>query len=631
MCAVWTEEPTTEHQPTEETVGSVVSPSEVRRFGGLPDAGLPPAGAAAAAAGRRLAQHPLLSARRGAGGEQEWLSGVQLLLAPLGIHLDLLKLRDGGAVLRCTATHPVPRDAACDLTKAILDLPPDPGGSGHGTVVENSCMKRGAEACLYMLLWHPSRSTDEREAHSPTGTALPAAPAPTGRTAETAPVAAVAADRSPAPPAVPGATAFPMARTPPPAQGRAVTPAPIQPVPRPTTPAGVPEARPSPAAPSPLPVFDDLATSVVAPSRLPEWPEPLPDHRFRQLGDQLAGGLRRLSGTRSRPAAGSRRAPWLRRRAWLLVLATLAGAVGGLWAGKHEGISYSAQATLVVQSGSGRSGPGSANDANALAITYSALLPTDSRITGAAGRALGVSASTVSRHLSVSVETDTAVLLLKYHASSPAQAVRGAQTVARVAAGSAPPSAAIPGGSLAVVQLPSSASVAGSLHKDGLPLGLVLGLAVGAILVIAAERTDPRIDGPEQLGAACHCPATAVPGGMSPTEMARAISRVAGPASRVTVVPLTPVDDPPARALGRALATDRTSGEPVFDNGPAFETNTDELATGAGPTVLVAGYGTPRRRVQAAVGRLRLLGREPLWAVLADSAAAEPEVPSGAR
>lgn len=565
--------------PSSDTVGSVMSPSEVRRFAGLPDLGPPEAGPVAVAAGRRLARHPLVASRHDGAGDDDWLSGAQLLLAPLGVHLELLKIRPGGAVLRCRASSGISGAAACDLAKAVIESVP--GASGRpGTVVETTCMKRGADGCLYMLLWEadgpgaPAADAHAADAH--------AADAPTSVTEPPSPALA---DQPPT--------------------GRAV---PM------VDPAAMPLAAP------PLPMVDPAAMPVAAP---PSVPTSMSDRGVDRLRPRLPA-----IGGRRRRARG--RAPWLRRRAWMLVIAALAGGVGGLWAGNHKGVSYSAQATLVVQSGSGRSGPGNANDANALAITYSALLPTDSVIVGSAARTLGVSPTTLSHHLSVSVETGTAVMLLKYSAPTVAAAVRGAQTVARAAAGAAPPSAAIPAGSLVVVQLPTTASIAGSLHKVGLPLGILLGLVVGAILVIAVERADPRLDTAEQLAAVCGCPATSVPDGMTTAEIARAISRVVGPASRVTVVPMAVVDTPAAVSLGRALEADRASGDPAFEIGPSFETGADELAGGSGPTMLVTSFGAPRRRVQAAVERLRLLGREPLWAALAGTTAGKPEIPSRA-
>jgi capsular polysaccharide biosynthesis protein len=611
--------------PSSDTVGSVMSPSEVRRFAGLPDLGPPEAGPVAVAAGRRLAQHPLVSSRHGRAGDDDWLSGAQLLLAPLGVHLELLKIRPGGAVLRCRASSAISGAAACDLAKAVIESVP--GASGRpGTVVETTCMKRGAEGCLYMLLWEADGPSANGHAHAPDASAADTSAADTSAADGHAPDASAPdAHARPSPSAdlpsgpAPGPVPGPQVR--PSAAGDQAPAVPLS-----TWVTDQPAAAPSTAlADQPptdrvMPVVDPAAKPIAAP---PSVPTAMTDRGVDRLRPPLPA-----IGGRQRRARG--RAPWLRRRAWMLVIAALAGGIGGLWAGNHKGVSYSAQATLVVQSGSGRSGPGNANDANALAITYSALLPTDSVIVGSAARTLGVSPTTLSHHLSVSVETGTAVMLLKYSAPTVAAAVRGAQTVARAAAGAAPPSAAIPAGSLVVVQLPTTASIAGSLHKVGLPLGILLGLVVGAILVIAVERADPRLDTAEQLAAVCGCPATSVPDGMTIAEIARAISRVVGPASRVTVVPVAGVDTPAAVSLGRALAADRTSGDPAFEIGPSFETGADELAGGSGPTMLVTSFGAPRRRVQAAVERLRLLGREPLWAALAGTTVGKPEIPSRA-
>ncbi len=659
MCAVRTEQPT-----SGDSFGSLVSPSEVREFAGLPDLGLPEAGPAAAAAGRRLARHPLLTDSLGGGPDGEWVSATQLLLSPLGVHLDLLKLRPGGAVLRCRASS-VPGASACDLTKAVLES--IPGATGRpGTVVETTCMKRGADACLYMLLWEADgpagngnghgngngngniNGNGNGNGHGPGhdhGPAAPAPASPVGLPVPTVPDETVAAaPKAPAGPTA-GTSAAPREEphpVPVPVAGPNhlvadhlvadhlvadhlvadhldpdhLDPDHLDPVVAPAPSAGVEPVGFHGASP----VAGATTEPVVISLRSTQWTSTIRGAIRSRLG--IPGiGVRRRRGTK--------RASWFRRRAWLLVVAALAGGFGGQWAGNHKGVSYSAQATLVVQSGSGRTGPGSANNADALAVTYSALIPTDATIVDSAARSLGISPSALSHHLSVSVETGTAVMLLKYAAPTGTSAVRGAQTIARAAAGDGPSSAAIPAGSVAVVQLPNTASIAGSLHKAGLPLGIVLGLAVGAILVIAVERADPRVDTADELATVCGCPAS-VPEGVSAAEIVRAISRVVGPDNPVTVVPMDTVDAGAARSLGHGLAADRAPGEPVFEVGPPFETRADELANGLGPTVLVTGFGVPRRRVQAAVERLRLMGREPLWAALAGSTTGRPELPTHA-
>jgi hypothetical protein len=50
--------------------------------------------------------------------------------------------------------------------------------------------------------------------------------------------------------------------------------------------------------------------------------------------------------------------------------------------------------------------------------------------------------------------------------------------------------------------------------------------------------------------------------------------------------------------------------------GPPFATGVVQLSGGSGPTILVLRTGRRLRDVSAAVERLRLMGRAPLWAVL---------------
>src|ERR1700728_917689 len=62
--------------------------------------------------------------------------------------------------------------------------------------------------------------------------------------------------------------------------------------------------------------------------------------------------------------------PWFRRRWWLLLLCLIAGTGGGYYARTSQTLAYSASAELAVSSGASGAGPGSANDADALAVTY---------------------------------------------------------------------------------------------------------------------------------------------------------------------------------------------------------------------------------------------------------------------
>ncbi len=305
------------------------------------------------------------------------------------------------------------------------------------------------------------------------------------------------------------------------------------------------------------------------------------------------------------------------RRSWLLVLALLAGTAGGFLAAAGSSTSYSATSTLVVQSGAGRAGPGSANDAEALATTYAALIPKDQAILQRVAGALHTSTSAVSQHLSVSVELGTSLLLVRYNAPTAEEAVAGSALLARTVVGSAAPTPAIASGSVVIVQLPTTGVAGGALHKYGAPIGAIFGMLLGIVLVLAAERADPRIDDTFTLGRAAGCPAASVPEDLSVPELAGALTRSAGGAT-VTVVPLEDPDGAAALALARRLVTTMpatSSGSPLAV-GPSFATGAVDLSRGSGPTILVLRTGRRLRDVSAAVERLRLMGRAPVWAVL---------------
>jgi capsular polysaccharide biosynthesis protein len=305
------------------------------------------------------------------------------------------------------------------------------------------------------------------------------------------------------------------------------------------------------------------------------------------------------------------------RRGWLLALALAAGSAGGWFAGVHAGTTYGAQATLVVQSGAGKTGPGSANDALALATTYSALISKDQSILSTAGGMLHMSSGTVARSLSVTVENGTSLLLVDFSAPTAAQAVAGADAVARAVASSTPLTAAIAAGSVAIVSVPNTAHRQGTLHKYGIALGGFLGLVVGLILVLAAERADPRIDDAVSMATAAGCRAALVPNDLSFAELARVLSD-AGTPKGLTVVPITISDTAPTMELARGLRPCWPTNGPAVAISPSFSSGVIELSRGSGPTVLVSHPGTRQRDVVAAAERLRMIGRPPVWAVLAN-------------
>jgi len=302
------------------------------------------------------------------------------------------------------------------------------------------------------------------------------------------------------------------------------------------------------------------------------------------------------------------------------VIGLVAGSLGGLFAGTHGSVSYSATTVLVVQAGGSTVATSSADGAEELAVTYAALIPDDQALLGRLAAETGTSPSEIGHRLSVQAESGTALIEVHFTGSDPVSAVDGANAVARALTSASPPGRAIVPGSVTTVSPARSGSRTGTLHKYGLPLGVLLGLAVGGGAALVAERTDRRVDDLDTLGDVVGCSATVAPGGISTAEMAHAL---VGPKDdQVTVVPLRPRQSAAALALSRSLEAAWPSSSygcevrPPVVAGPPFEVAPESLSQGAGVTVMVVGSGERLDAVQEAADRLRLLGRSPGFAVL---------------
>jgi capsular polysaccharide biosynthesis protein len=650
---------------------------EVRRLAGLPRNGAAVDADQARRAGQQLALHPALVGRSSNGHDvvPDVINDARELLLALEVELAIVRAREGFALLRSTPLVQGDGLPRCALTKGLLETIPEVCGSGRATLVESACVDRGDPHCLYSLVWkrrplrlapaslprhprhgapagdQPSRprvghvSGEEKE--TPTGSPVPStasgsalASAPTGSSGSTPgstdpALSGPPADRSGDGAAAPAAAPAP---APAPEAGTAGAGPGYGPPSSPTQQADTSALAPAPEVPgeggtgggeastaggdasghrgsgwggssggSALAPTSRTAVLDLVPVR-PEVVEAAPPEE-----PQLIVPPPRAVTRRSRTGA-----PWLRRRGWMVALAVLAGAVGGWFTGARHATSYQAQATLIVQSGATQAGPGNANDALSLAITYSAVIPTDVTLLRTSARTLGTTESDVAAHVSSSVQTGTSVLLVSYTAPTPAQAEKGARAVARATTSDPAVSRTIPAGSVQIVHLPTTAAAADTLKKYGAPIGALLGLALGLIVVVAAERADPRIDDTEALAAAADSPVTAVPGEVTDAELARAIGLRGSSGDDMTIVPLTAVEEKAGAALAERLRRCwpvEAAGINVV-SGPAFDGGGVDLARGEGPTILVVGSGTAQRSVRSSVERLRLLGRAPVWSVL---------------
>jgi predicted hydrocarbon binding protein/capsular polysaccharide biosynthesis protein len=369
--------------------------------------------------------------------------------------------------------------------------------------------------------------------------------------------------------------------------------------------------------------------AFVAPELLP--PPALPEHETEPVPPQADSvALPHLPPEEASHETGAskpqaqlrthrRRAPWLARRAYLLVLLTVAGIAGGYAAGARSQSHYVASALLEVRSGASSAGPGGANDAGALAITYAALIPDDSSVLHAAASKLGASVSAVAASLTANVESGTSLLSVRYSAPTASAALAGVDTVAKALTGSHG-QAAIGPGSIALVSLPATATLSKGLHSLGLPLGALAGIALGALAVVVAERVDKRIDRAGDLSEAAGCAASELGNGFSTAELARAVSLAgAQREGALTVVALSEGAVPAAERLVSELRSSwlRNELEPRrIEVLRGFGNSAGVLAEGRGPTVLAACHGERIGRAGETSRRLEAIGRKPVWAVL---------------
>ena len=307
--------------------------------------------------------------------------------------------------------------------------------------------------------------------------------------------------------------------------------------------------------------------------------------------------------------------PWFRRRWWLLLLCLMAGTGGGYFARSSQSLMYSASAELAVVSGASGAGPGSANDADALALTYASIIPLDQLEMRKVADSTGLPLHTVTKSVSAVAVSGTSAIVLSFKAASEAQAIKDVNLFAEVVTLGAANSA-IPRKSLAEIKLATSASRSGELRKFGIPLGIILGLLIGAIAVLAIERADPRVDDVEDLAAITGTAVTLFPGTIQQMEMARGIVLAGRGSSDVTLVPLSKSEEAQTEYLWNYLTWGVRQSATTLRFIGAGKRKNAQLAEETGPTVLVVKPNAHSRVVHASVLRLQMLGRGPVWAVL---------------
>ena len=593
-------------------------------------------------------------------------------LASLGVRIDVLRTRDGCAVLRAsTRSELLGLAQICELSKGFLEAVPYLAGmKDAGVMVETSCQHGGARGCLYTLTWTQASRTDaDTDADATTAQGGSWAPSRSGMpsSSDIPVIPGIPGIRgsiyhlSGTHGSFPGPRPIPDVGTESAAQTIPLRSADVKPWSRAGTqassePTGVrtadheglrlqasAETTPGPTRTTPLEPPEQAGTTELertgsADSQTPEQvasalATPVDTVTEQTMEpEQVAGALATpvdtvteqtmASSVRNRRA---KRHAWALRRGWLILLATIIAGAGGYWAGKHATITYSAQSLLDVRSGATQLGPGNAAEADSLAISYAAIIPTDTALLRVVASQLGVPTTTVEHGLSVVVERNTSVLAVSYDAPTSQEAMAGATLLAQAISDGLSPTAAIPPGSIVPVQMPKQAARSGKLNRYGLPLGATLGFVLGIVLVIAAERADPRADKASDLARAIPCPAAEVPGALSLVELSRILSLREGASSgEQTTTAVIPLDRRASEAATKLvrdihdLATASTRPAPHLSVSATFDSaaGAQQAAMGEGPTVLAVARGERLKKVAAAAERLGLLGRTPVLAVL---------------
>lgn len=563
-----------------------------------------PTPAEGASLGRRVATQLEGVVPPDAEGSVESLARVGIArLHQMGINVEVIRSRPGCLVVRSSARPPGDAGWACAVVGGWLEALPGVLDRSQASVVEPSCAVRGAHSCIHTVMWSVDGTVDGTIDGRAAADPLPG-------TAALDPI--VPASFTPSEP--PDSRAAPAEPADPTAQG-----------------AG-PDAR---ASTGPLPVFVDDSLAPPAevrthPGRLASVPLRFPDAHARTGQGRTAERIGRSGTPRAtRRDARAHRWPSLRRRAWLLLLGVLAGTGGGAFASMHGAVSYGATAVLEVTGPSVTSAASQAQGAAQLAVTYAALIPSDQALLRHLAARLGSTPSALTHQLDVQAESGTALIEVRFTASSPSSALAGANDVADALTSTGLQGRAVAPGTVTVVSSARTASRSGTLHKYGLPLGVVLGLAVGAGAVVVAERADRRVDDIETLAQVAGCDATCVPGGISCAELARSLARSGEGA--VTVVPLRPQELGLAGDLAHALEEERRAragdggGPQQVGVAQPLTSSSELLGTDGGRTVLVVAPGARAGAVRQAADRLRLVGREPTMAVLASRARASTQ------
>jgi hypothetical protein len=293
---------------------------------------------------------------------------------------------------------------------------------------------------------------------------------------------------------------------------------------------------------------------------------------------------------------------------------------------------YTAEGVAVVASTRGLT----PDQANGLAVTDAVLIPKDDAIARHVARALRTTPQDVRDHLAVLNDETTAILRIRYTGTTAGNAREGATVALRSIAGAHPVSSNIAPRSIQVVRFPTNPSGVKGVTTVAV-IGVIVGLALGFLLLAAWERTDPRIDDLDELGVAVSAPTTSFDAMSEPAAAAlldrwrtlagtHAISVAFVPATARLESSLEDLVSVLAYADESAMVSTRPASQPGSPRGgetslvvggvPGGRQAGEGVALRCDLTVLVVERGTRRADLMRALEALHRFGIHPDWAML---------------
>ena len=318
-------------------------------------------------------------------------------------------------------------------------------------------------------------------------------------------------------------------------------------------------------------------------------------------------------------------------------------------------LSHVAESVLLIPPTGGGGGPGNAGEASNLATSYADLIPADRAIAQSLARKIGRDPDVVESNISVTNDFNTTIVRLLFSDSYPAVALKGARFLAESVSGPAPVSAQIAPRSLTIVRLPSQVTSQAMGTKSVVVLGAILGALLGVVLLLAWERSDPRIDDLETLRAEIDCPTSSLEHASDESTAAlldRWIALAGAEPAHIALLPVSANAEPAAvRAChelarvssltSRKVATAESSSPSLQEAPivlglggiPGSDSAGEGLAIRSDVSVLVVTKGTRIAELRRTLSVLEQYGVAPVWAVMAPPVQARQstEAPTGPR